>query len=83
LQRHIHAAGLSRRLKWAADLLERADAFSESIHLYFSEGRHSDDLPAENKQKALDVIAALETVGVTLITPSCFPTFFAEKWERS
>ncbi|KAJ7897247.1 hypothetical protein B0H14DRAFT_2677519 [Mycena olivaceomarginata] len=61
LQRHIHAAGLSRRLKWAADLLERADAFSESIHLYFSEGRHSGDLPAENKQKALDVIAALET----------------------
>ncbi|KAJ7361363.1 hypothetical protein DFH08DRAFT_800687 [Mycena albidolilacea] len=61
LKTHICTAGQSRRLKWAARLLKHAEAFSESIHLYFTEDRHPGQLPTESKQKALDVIAALET----------------------
>ncbi|KAJ7897245.1 hypothetical protein B0H14DRAFT_2677507 [Mycena olivaceomarginata] len=61
LKTHICTAGQSRRLKWAARLLKHAEAFSESIHLYFAEDRHPGQLPTESKQKALDVIAALET----------------------
>ncbi|KAK7063915.1 hypothetical protein R3P38DRAFT_2821173 [Favolaschia claudopus] len=55
LHEHIISLGELRRLKWTSDLLERANAFSENVNLYFSEDRHL-DLPADGKQKVLKLI---------------------------
>ncbi|KAF7337559.1 Tat pathway signal sequence [Mycena sanguinolenta] len=60
LKNHIRDAGESRRTKWSTDLLGRADAFSESVHLYFSEGRCPGQRLVEDKQKALEVLTNLE-----------------------
>ncbi|KAJ7269366.1 P-loop containing nucleoside triphosphate hydrolase protein [Mycena haematopus] len=61
LKKHITGTGESRRLRWVTDLLGRADTFSESVHLYFSEDRYPGQLVPEDKEKALGLLIALET----------------------
>lgn len=64
---HLLRTGECRRLKWAANLLARARAFSAGIETYFSEGKHPGRLPLENKEQALAMITELERVGIVLV----------------
>ncbi|KAJ7150383.1 hypothetical protein C8R46DRAFT_503011 [Mycena filopes] len=60
LATHIRNVGERRRIKWASTILAHADSYAENIHSYFSEGRHPGRLPAENKKRAIGLIAELE-----------------------
>ncbi|KAJ6520188.1 hypothetical protein C8R45DRAFT_1120326 [Mycena sanguinolenta] len=60
LKNHIQDAGESRRIKCTTNVLGRADAFSESVHLYFSEERYPGQLAPDDKKKALEVLTNLE-----------------------
>ncbi|KAJ7702907.1 hypothetical protein B0H16DRAFT_1705073 [Mycena metata] len=64
LATHLRKIGERHRINWADTLLNRAIAFSEEVHQYFSEGRHPGRLPAAHKKRATDLIADLEKVGV-------------------
>ncbi|KAJ7922785.1 hypothetical protein B0H13DRAFT_2655427 [Mycena leptocephala] len=61
---HICKTGECRRVRWATDFIDRAYAFSESVHGYFSEGRHPGQLLPENREKALAIIKELETSNI-------------------
>ncbi|KAJ7155930.1 hypothetical protein C8R43DRAFT_998405 [Mycena crocata] len=60
LKLHLRTTGDRRRVSWASRLLDHADALSDDIQSYFSEGRHPGRLNLDNKNKALALISKLE-----------------------
>ncbi|KAJ7204389.1 hypothetical protein GGX14DRAFT_460247, partial [Mycena pura] len=59
---HMRVSGEHRLIKASNNVLNDFEALLESIHSYFSEGRHSGQLKPESKKMALDLIANLEKV---------------------
>ncbi|KAJ7492267.1 hypothetical protein FB451DRAFT_524685 [Mycena latifolia] len=60
LKTHLRTIGERSRIRWVTRAVDNAEALSEDIHSYFSEGRYPGRLHSQAKKKVLDLIGKLD-----------------------